>query len=335
MTSSVAIEVREIRKRFGEVVALDGLSFEAREGTILGVLGPNGAGKTTTIDVLTTLTTPDSGQASVAGHDVRREPGAVRSAIGVTGQFAALDANLTGRENLELFGRLLKLGRRRARQRADELLERFDLTEAADRRSGTFSGGMRRRLDLAASLVGNPSVLFLDEPTTGLDPRSRAVLWDVVRQLRGEGMTILLTTQYLTEADELADRVLVIDHGRVVAEGTPAELKEQAGESVCHVTVTDPGARTRLAEVLAPVGPVAVVDDGITVPATGAETLVEVVRRLDAAKVTADDITVRRPTLDDVFFRLTGHPVGGQEPPGEPTGEPAGEPAVSATGKEQ
>ncbi|MET7637485.1 ATP-binding cassette domain-containing protein [Streptomyces sp. NPDC005438] len=307
MTAAM-IEAHELTKRYGSVTALDRLSLSVERGTILGVLGPNGAGKTTTIDVLTTLLTPDEGHASVAGYDVVRSPHEVRALIGLTGQFAALDANLTARENLELFGRLLKLGRRTARQRAEDLLARFELTDAALRRTGTFSGGMRRRLDLAASLIGDPAVLFLDEPTTGLDPRSRSVLWEVVRGLRDEGMTILLTTQYLAEADELADRIVVVDRGRVAAEGTAEELKKRVGGSVCHLAVAEDRDRERIATALAPLGPVTTVDDGLTVPAThGSGTLIEVVRHLDAAEVTVDDLTLRRPTLDDVFFQLTGH----------------------------
>ncbi|MFD4351412.1 ATP-binding cassette domain-containing protein [Nocardia sp. NPDC058518] len=302
-----AVETEGLVKRFGGVTALDGLGFAVERGTIAGVLGPNGAGKTTTIDVLTTLLVPDAGHARVAGHDVVADAGAVRSVIGLTGQFVALDENLTARENLALFGRLLKLGRRRAAERADELLSRFDLTDAADRRSGTFSGGMRRRLDLAASLIGQPEVLFLDEPTTGLDPRSRAVLWDVVRDLRDDGMTILLTTQYLDEADELADRIVVVDHGRVIADGTADELKDQAGGSVCHITAAE-GDRPRIAAALADMTGFAELTDGVAVAASGAATLVDVVRKLDAAEIAVDDIALRRPTLDDVFFRLTGHP---------------------------
>ena len=306
MTTRYAVEAEGLVKRFGEVTALDGLGLTVPEGTIAGVLGPNGAGKTTTIDVLTTLLAPDAGSARVAGRDVVTEAAEVRAVIGLTGQFVALDDNLTARENLHLFGRLLKLGRRRAAERADELLSRFDLTDAADRRSGTFSGGMRRRLDLAASLIGRPEVLFLDEPTTGLDPRSRAVLWDVVRELRSDGMTILLTTQYLDEADALADRIVVIDHGRVIADGTADDLKDQAGGSVCHIATAE--IRARVLELLAGRPGLTAGDDGVAIAATGAATLIEVVRILDGANIPVEDVALRRPTLDDVFFRLTGNP---------------------------
>ncbi|WP_066902500.1 daunorubicin/doxorubicin resistance ABC transporter ATP-binding protein DrrA [Millisia brevis] len=308
MPTRYAVEAEGLVKRFGEVTALDGLGLTVPEGTIAGVLGPNGAGKTTTIDVLTTLLEPDAGHARVAGRDVVAEAAEVRAVIGLTGQFVALDDNLTARENLELFGRLLKLGRRRSAERADELLSRFDLTDAADRRSGTFSGGMRRRLDLAASLIGRPEVLFLDEPTTGLDPRSRAVLWDVVRELRSDGMTILLTTQYLDEADALADRIVVIDHGRVIADGTADDLKDQAGGSVCRIATGTDRIRARVLELLAGRPGLTADADGVAIAATGASTLIEVVRILDGANIPVEDVALRRPTLDDVFFRLTGNP---------------------------
>jgi daunorubicin resistance ABC transporter ATP-binding subunit len=307
---AAVIEVEGLVKRFGDVVALDGIDLRVDAGGLVGLLGPNGAGKTTTINVLSTLLLPDAGVCRVGGCDVVDRPDEVRSLIGLTGQFAALDEQLTGRENLVLFGRLLKLGRSGARRRAAELLDRFELRDAAHRRVATYSGGMRRRLDLAASLVGEPRVLFLDEPTTGLDPRSRRELWDVVGELRAAGATILLTTQYLEEADRLADRIVVVDGGVVVVEGTPAELKARVGGSVCEVAVADAGRRAVASAALDGLGEVAEVGDRLTVPAEGTATLTEVVRRLDAAGVVADDIALRRPTLDDVFLALTGHTAG-------------------------
>ncbi|GED96489.1 ATP-binding cassette domain-containing protein [Gordonia crocea] len=300
------VEARGLQKSFGEVAALRDLSLSVEEGEILGVLGPNGAGKTTTINMLTTLMRPDAGSVEVAGIDVLNNPTAVRPLIGLTGQFAALDGNLTARENLVLFGRLFKLGRSAATTRAAELLEEFDLTDAADRRTANFSGGMRRRLDLAASMIGNPKVLFLDEPTTGLDPRSRSMLWDVVRRLRDEGVTVFLTTQYLEEADQLADRIVVIDHGTVIAEGTPAELKTRIGGAVCHLTVDDEAQRDRAAEILGARWPVSRSGDELTVPSEGSSTLFAAVRILDEAGIVPDDIGLRNPTLDDVFLALTG-----------------------------
>lgn len=308
------IEMTGIVKRFGATVALDGLSLQVEAGTIVGLLGPNGAGKTTTIEVLSTLTRSDQGTARVAGYDVRSEAAAVRSVIGLTGQFAALEENMTARENLVLFGRLLKLGKAGARARAAELLARFDLDEAADRRVATFSGGTRRRLDLAVSMLAEPAVLFLDEPTTGLDPRSRVTLWAMVRDLRDRGMTILLTTQQLEEADTLADWIVVIDHGRVIAEGTAATLKARVGGTVCQIVVGE-AARDRAAAALAPLGQVTTLESGLTIPAEGPGALAEVIRRLDAAQVHLDDLILHRPTLDDVFFALTGHAADPGAPP--------------------
>jgi ABC-2 type transport system ATP-binding protein len=316
--AAAAIEVESLRKAFGDTVALDDVSFGVAAGTVLGLLGPNGAGKTTLVSCLATLMRPDGGRATVAGHDLGVDPGAVRTCISLTGQFAALDDVLTGRENLVLFGRLLGLRRPEARSRADELLTRFELLDAADRPVGTYSGGMRRRLDLAVSLVVVRPVLFLDEPTTGLDPRGRRALWDVVRALRSAGTTVLLTTQYLDEADQLADRILVIDRGRLIADGTPDGLKDMVGGSVCSVHVTDEVARGRAATALAAVFPGAVLrGDVITVPAAATAVLVEVVRCLDTAGVEPDDLVLGRPTLDDVFFALTGQPAG------DPAGPPA------------
>lgn len=301
-----AIVMDDVHKSFGDVEALQGLSFGVEDGAIFGLLGPNGAGKTTAINVLTTLLRPDKGQVTVAGYDPVSEADRVRSMIGLTGQFAALDDNLTARENLVLFGRLLKLGRSGARDRAAELLDRFGLADAADRRTGGFSGGMRRRLDLAVSMVSRPAVLFLDEPTSGLDPTSRVVLWEVVRELREEGVTILLTTQYLNEADELADQITVIDHGQVVAEGTPAELKSKVGGAVCHLTISDDEVRERAAAALSGRYQVTTSGDALVVPAAGSRVLTDVLATLDAASVEADDVHLRQPTLDDVFFALTG-----------------------------
>lgn len=301
------VEALGLHKSFGDVDALRGVSLSVEEGEILGVLGPNGAGKTTTINILTTLLRPDSGTVRVAGIDVLADPAAVRPLIGLTGQFAALDDALTARENLVLFGRLFKLGKAAATARAAELLDEFGLADAADRRTATFSGGMRRRLDLAASMIGKPRVLFLDEPTTGLDPRSRAMLWDVVRHLRDEGITVFLTTQYLEEADQLADRIVVIDHGTVIAEGTPDELKARIGGAVCHLTVDDE-QRARAAAALGERWPVAEHDGELTVPSDGPATLLQVVRILDENGIVPSDIGLRNPTLDDVFLALTGEP---------------------------
>ncbi|MEP9393251.1 ATP-binding cassette domain-containing protein [Gordonia sp. VNK1] len=308
------VEARGERKSFKDVEALCGLDLEVAEGEILGVLGPNGAGKTTTINILTTLMRPDAGEVRVAGIDVVQEPAKVRPLIGLTGQFAALDGNLTARENLVLFGRLFKLGAREATRRADELLDEFALADAADRRTVTYSGGMRRRLDLAASMIGRPRVLFLDEPTTGLDPRSRNMLWEVVSQLRSEGVTVFLTTQYLAEADELADRIVVIDKGAVIAEGTPARLKELVGGAVCEVVV-DQRIRDRKGAVLGSRWEVSRTETQIVVPADGPSTLFDIVRVLDAEQLVPDDISLRHPTLDDVFLVLTGSATTEQAPP--------------------
>jgi daunorubicin resistance ABC transporter ATP-binding subunit len=307
------IEAHGLTKRFGSTTALAGLDLHVPAGAILGVLGPNGAGKTTAVRILTTLATPDAGTARVAGHDVVREAAAVRAQIGVTAQDATLDEVLTGRQNLVMIGRLGGLRRAAARARAAELLEEFGLTDAGDRILREYSGGMRRRLDLAAGLVGRPPVLFLDEPTTGLDPTSRARMWGVIRQLVGDGATLLLTTQYLDEADELADRILVVDHGRAIADGTAGELKAQVGGARLEVTLSD--AHAGAAAALAPFtnGDVHVSHDGrrlrAPVPsASGVATAV--VRALDAAGIAVDDAQVHQPSLDDVFFALTGHPAG-------------------------
>jgi ABC-2 type transport system ATP-binding protein len=301
-----------LHKRFGKTVALQGLDLSVAAGTVCGVLGPNGAGKTTAVRILTTLIRPDAGSARVAGYDVVREPGKVRYRIGLAGQSAAVDEKLSGRDNLRLFGRLYHLGDRVARQRADELLERFRLADAGGRLVETYSGGMRRRLDLIASLIVAPPVLFLDEPTSGLDPGSRNEIWGTVRELVRDGTTVLLTTQYLDEADHLADDIAVVDHGRVIASGTPDHLKAMIGDRL-DVVVRDAGALPEAAAALERI--VGVESDlepeqrRATVAFSGGwPALAEVVRELDRAGVVAEDIALRRPTLDEVFLRLTGAP---------------------------
>ena len=299
-----------VRTFSGDVRAVDNVSLRVERGTVFGLLGPNGAGKTTLVNVLTTLLVPDSGRAEVAGIDVVRYPAAVRRAIGLAGQFAAVDEQLTGAENLTLIGRLSHMSRAASRQRGAELLERFGLADAAGRLAKTYSGGMRRRLDLAAALVGRPTVLFLDEPSTGLDPRSRMDLWNAVEDLVADGTTVLLTTQYLEEADRLANRIAVVDHGRVIAEGTSEELKTRLGGALVEVRMANAEEARMVGAVLSGVGKgeLAVDDDVVRVPAdSGTATLAEVVRRLDAAGVTARTLQQREPSLDDVFLALTGH----------------------------
>ncbi|WP_067823422.1 ATP-binding cassette domain-containing protein [Actinomadura kijaniata] len=298
-----------LHKRFGDTHALRGLDLAVPAGTVCGVLGPNGAGKTTAVRILATLADPDAGHARIGGHDVVRDADRVRAMIGLAGQYAAVDEKLTGRGNLRMFGRLYHLSRRDARRRADELLDRFGLAEAADRQVAGYSGGMRRRLDLIASLILRPRVLFLDEPTTGLDPRSRGEIWDAVRELVAEGTTVLLTTQYLDEADRLADDVAVVDHGRVIATGTPDRLKAAIGDRV-DVVLEDASLTVRAADVLARMaGAEAAADPAagrISVPvAGGAVRLADVVRELDRAGMAPADVSLRRPTLDEVFLRLT------------------------------
>jgi ABC-2 type transport system ATP-binding protein len=306
------INARGLTKRFGAVDALRGLDLEVPEGTILGLLGPNGAGKTTAVSILTTLLPADAGMAEVAGFDVARQPQEVRRHIGLSGQYAAVDEVLTGIENLEMIGRLYHLGRKAARQRAGELLERFGLTDAGSRPVKTYSGGMRRRLDLAGALVAAPPVLFLDEPTTGLDPRSRVDLWALIRELVAGGSTLLLTTQYLEEADQLADDILVVDHGVAIARGTADELKAQVGGERVQVTVADAARADEAAAVLdgfAVGGDHERLDEStIAVPvAGGATTLIQALRALDDRGIALTDAGLRRPTLDDVFLTLTGH----------------------------
>ena len=310
ITAEGLVKIYKTRK--AEVRALDGVDLAVAEGTVLGLLGPNGAGKTTTVRILATLLRPDAGRATVAGFDVVRQAQALRSVIGLSGQYAAVDENLTGRENLRMFGRLYQLPGHLARQRADELLEQFDLSDAADRVVKTYSGGMRRRLDLGSALIGRPRLLFLDEPTTGLDPRSRLGMWEVIRGLVREGTTLLLTTQYLEEADELADTIAVVDHGKIIARGTADELKAQVGGERIEVVVHSRDAIPRAIEILGRdcAGDVTVDDHTrrLTVPTNaGAGALVQVVRDLDEAAIGIDDIALRRPTLDDVFLSLTGH----------------------------
>jgi ABC-2 type transport system ATP-binding protein len=305
-----AIEVRGLRKAYGKVQALAGVDLTVESGTVLGLLGPNGAGKTTIVRVLTTLLPPDSGSARVAGLDVVADAARLRAQIGLTGQYAAVDENLTGRENLTMVGRLYGESRAPAKQRAGELLARFDLEDAGDRPAKTYSGGMRRRLDLAAALVARPPVLFLDEPTTGLDPRSRLALWDVIEGLVAEGTTVLLTTQYLDEADRLADAIAVIDHGKVIAEGTSDELKDRVGGERLEVSLEEADQSAAALAALAPMSDEQPSADGAVVRLTVRErkgSIVEAVQRLERAGIGVDDLAVRRPTLDDVFLTLTGH----------------------------
>ncbi|MDG4835491.1 ATP-binding cassette domain-containing protein [Micromonospora sp. WMMD967] len=320
--TSFEVVAEGLGKRYGPTRALDSFDLAVPTGTVYGLLGPNGAGKTTAVRILATLLRFDAGRASVAGYDVLRQPDEVRARIGLTGQYAAVDETLSGRQNLELFGRLFRLGRRAARRRADELLERFGLEDAASRSAVEYSGGMRRRLDLAASLIRTPRVLFLDEPTTGLDPRSRNQVWDLVRDLVADGTTVLLTTQYLEEADQLAHRISVIDAGRVVAEGSPDELKAMTGGDRVEVVVRDAAALTRAARVVAATcGAEPEADPEVrrlSVPvADRVAGLVDVVRALDDAGIAVEDIGLRRATLDEAFLYLTGHrPDEAREPVG-------------------
>ena len=305
--SQQAILATGLRKSFGEHVVLDGIDLRVAEGTIFSLLGPNGAGKTTAVNILSTLIRPDAGDVQVAGHDLDRDPDGIRAAIGVTGQFSAVDNLLTGEENLLLMADLRRLGRRAGRRRAAELLTQFDLGDAARKTAGTYSGGMKRRLDLAMTLVGDPRVIFLDEPTTGLDPRSRRTMWDIIRDLVGGGVTILLTTQYLDEADELADRIALLDGGRLVAEGTAEELKRRVPGGHIRLQFADPRGRASAVQTLGDLAR----DDGelaLQVPSDGSvRALKAVLDRLDDGSIEVEGLTVHSPDLDDVFFALTGH----------------------------
>ncbi len=305
------VRAEGLRKRFGDVVALDGVDLEVAPGEVVGLLGPNGAGKTTTVRILTTVLAPDGGEATVAGYDVVRHPDAVRRRIGLAGQFAAVDGNLTGRENLHLIGKLTQMPRSTVPGRAGELLDRFGLTDAADRPARTYSGGMRRRLDVAAALVHRPPVLFLDEPTTGLDPQSRAQLWEMIRELVAEGTTVLLTTQYLEEADRLAVRIVVVDGGKVIAEGTPNELKAKLGGTVVEIGLEDEDGARRAVPLVGSAG-VAPDREGNLVrfsTPVGALSLLGVLRALEDGGLAPASLSVRDPSLDDVFLSLTGHHV--------------------------
>ncbi|HEU5331281.1 MAG TPA: ATP-binding cassette domain-containing protein [Actinocrinis sp.] len=309
--TAAAISARGLRKSFGEKAVLDGIDLTVPQGAILALLGPNGAGKTTAVHLLTTYLRPDAGEIRIAGHDPARDPQAVRRAIGVTGQFSAVDGYLTGRENLMLMADLHLLPKQAGRRRAGDLLERFELTEAADKPASTYSGGMKRKLDLAMTLVGDPKVIFLDEPTTGLDPRSRRTMWDIIRGLVAQGTTILLTTQYLDEADQLAHRVAVLDGGRIVAEGTPAELKARIPGGHIELAFANRAELDAAAAVLAPSvpAPAGRDDDALTLQLAGdgrVSTLRTLLRRLDDARVDVESLTVHTPDLDDVFFALTG-----------------------------
>jgi oleandomycin transport system ATP-binding protein len=314
-----AIEATGLVKRFGKTTALDGVDLAARPGRVLGVLGPNGAGKTTAVRILATLLRPDSGQVSVCGYDVLRDAHQVRQLIGLTGQYASVDEGLSGINNLIMIGRLLGMPRADVKARARELLGRFELTEAAGRPAKTYSGGMRRRLDLAASLVGNPRVLYLDEPTTGLDPRSRTDVWGLIRALVADGVTVLLTTQYLDEADQLAHDIVVFDHGRVVATGTPDELKAKTGGQVLQVAAADPARMAEVTALLEDLTRVEVVTGTgtgvVTVPVGDTALPRHVFRELDDRGIELAEFTLRKPSLDEVFFALTGHPADGKDTP--------------------
>jgi ABC-2 type transport system ATP-binding protein len=338
MTADIAVEARDLVKHFGETVAVDGVSFAIPRGTVLSMLGPNGAGKTTTVRMLTTLSVPTSGTGTVAGHDIIKDPDGVRRSMGLTGQAATVDELLTGRENIRLIGRLYGIPRVNIGPLADELLERFALSDAADRTAKTYSGGMRRRLDLAVSLVASPPVLFLDEPTTGLDPRSRAELWDVLRGLVAGGTTLLLTTQYLEEADTLADEIIVIDKGRVIAAGTPTQLKDQAGRASVVLTVSDSADLTRAADLIRScVSEVHVEQDQrrLIAPADGLDDVTRIAGLLQEHRIGVDDLGLKRPSLDDVFLHLTGHRAETETQDGQQEADEAVEEAEPAAEREE
>src|SRR3984885_6711346 len=323
MTPTLAISAAGLRKSFGDKVVLDGIDLAVAEGTIFALLGPNGAGKTTAVQILSTLIPAGGGQVSVAGHDLAADPDAVRAAIGVTGQFSAVDNLLTGEENLRLMADLRHLPRTAGRQRVAELLEQFGLTDAARKPLSTYSGGMRRRLDPAMTLVGNPRLIFLDEPTTGLDPRSRRTMWQIIRELAAEGVTILLTTQYLDEADHLADRITVLDHGRIAAEGTAAELKRRIPGGHILLRFAAPDALNLAAHLLTEAD---ADEENLTlqVPGDGSLTsLRALLNRLDGAAVEVEQLSIHTPDLDDVFFAVTGHPTSGRPTSGHPADEKA------------
>lgn len=316
-----AVVVRGVCKKFGKVVALDDVSFEVGRGEVIGLLGPNGAGKTTMVDILSTLSRPDSGSATVAGHDVVSQPAGVRSSIMLTGQHVAIDHMLSGEQNLVMFGRLYGLSKSAARERAHVLLRQFDLVDAGKRRVSTYSGGMRRRIDIACGLVVQPQVAFLDEPTTGLDPRSRQAIWDLVASFKKSGIATLLTTQYLEEADALSDRIILIDRGRVIAEGTANELKQRAGGTFCEIVPRDVKDLSAIVTALGSLLPeqqgamLTPESDRITLPAPrGTETLLDAVSRIDAAHIELADVALRRPTLDDVFLSMTEDPSESRAP---------------------